>query len=84
VPPTRVLNKLAQGVCRIGRGVERDAAAIVALMQRYADLPMSLADACMLRLAESQPGPRCTLDRDFQAYRRQGRHPLDLIKPDEI
>jgi hypothetical protein len=41
-----VLNKLAQGVFRIGVGIERDAAAIAALMQRYADLPMSLADAC--------------------------------------
>lgn len=84
VPPTRILNKLAQGVFRIGFGVEREAAAIVALMQRYADLPMSLADACMVRLAETQPGPVCTLDGGFRTYRRQGRHPLDLIIPDDI
>ena len=84
VSPTRVLNKLAQGVFRIGVGIERDAAAIAALMQRYADLPMTLADACMVRLAETQPGPLCTLDRDFHVYRRQGRHPLDLIMPDDL
>jgi predicted nucleic acid-binding protein len=53
-------------------------------MQRYADLPMSLADACMVRLAETQPGPLCTLDRDFHVYRRQGRHPLELIIPNDI
>jgi predicted nucleic acid-binding protein len=70
-------------VFRIGLGVEREAAAILALMERYADRPMSLADACMVRLAETQPGPLCTLDRDFHIYRRQGRHALDLIMPDD-
>ena len=84
VPPTRVLSKLAQGVFRIGLGVEREAAAISALMQLYAEQPMSLADACMVRLAETQPGPLCTLNRDFHLYRRQGRHALDLIMPDDI
>lgn len=84
VPPTRILAKLAQGVFRIGLGVEREAAAIAALMQRHAERPMSLADACMVRLAETQPGPLCTLDRNFRVYRRQGRHPLELIIPDDI
>ena len=84
VPPTRILAKLAQGVFRIGLGVEREAAAIATLMQRYAELPMTLADACMVRLAETEPGPLCTLDRDFRFYRRHGRHPLDLIIPDDI
>lgn len=84
VSPTRILAKLAQGVIRIGLGVEREATAIAALMQRYADSPMSLADACMVRLAEMHPGPVCTLDTDFRVYRRQGHHPLDLIIPDDI
>ena len=84
VPPTRILSKLAQGVFRIGLGVEHEAAKVIALMQRYADLPMSLADACMVRLAEMHPGPLCTLDRDFHVYRRQGRHALELIIPDDI
>lgn len=84
VAPTRILAKLANGVLRIGLGIEREAAAIAALMQRYADLPMTLADACLVRLAETQPGPLCTLDRDFHGYRRHGRHPLDLIIPDDI
>lgn len=84
VPTTRILDKIAQGVFRIGIGIEREAATISALMQRYADLPMSLADACLVRLAETQPGPICTLDSDFRVYRLHGRHPLDLIIPDEI
>lgn len=83
VPPTRILAKLAQGVFRVGLNIEREAAAIGALIQRYADLPMSLADACLVRLAETHPGPLCTLDPDFRVYRRQGHHPLDLIIPDD-
>ena len=37
VPPTRILAKLAQGVFRIGLDLEREAAAIATLMQRYGD-----------------------------------------------
>lgn len=83
VSPTRILAKLAQGVFRIGLNLEKDVDAITALMQRYADRPMSLADACMVRLAEKHPGPLCTLDGDFRVYRRNGREALNLIIPDE-
>ncbi len=87
VPATRILAKVAQGVFRIGVNIEKDAASISTLMQRYADLPMSLADACLVRLAENSSGATCsicTLDSDFRVYRRHGRTPLDLIIPDTI
>lgn len=82
VPPTRILAKLAQGVFRIGLNLEKESAAVHSLMQRYANLPMSLADACMVRLAEVHSGPVCTLDGDFHTYRRNGRDVLNLIIPD--
>jgi uncharacterized protein len=85
VPATRILAKVAQGVFRIALNVEKEAAAIATLMQRYADLPMSLADACLVRMAENSSSascPICTLDGDFRVYRRHGRTPLDLIIPD--
>ncbi|MCX8017556.1 MAG: PIN domain-containing protein [Rhodocyclaceae bacterium] len=84
VAPQRILTKVRQGALRIGLAVEREAAALEALMQRYADLPMSLADACLVRLAEMQPGPLCTLDSDFRVYRRHGQKPIDLITPEDI
>jgi predicted nucleic acid-binding protein len=84
VPANRILTKVAQGALRLGLSIEKEATAITTLMQRYADLPMSLADACMVRLAETQPGPLCTLDRDFRVYRRHGRNLLDLVIPDDI
>jgi predicted nucleic acid-binding protein len=82
VPATRILAKVTQGVLHIGLDVGKEAAAIATLMQRYADRPMSLADACLVRMAEILPGPLCTLDGDFHVYRRHGRMPLDLIIPD--
>ena len=50
-------------------------------MERYSDVPMSLADACLVRLAEMTDLPICTLDRDFAIYRANRRRPLTLITP---
>jgi predicted nucleic acid-binding protein len=51
-------------------------------MSRYRDAPMSLADACLVRLAERIPDCRLfTLDSDFAHYRRSGRHTIPLLAP---
>lgn len=52
------------------------------LRAKYRDLPMSLADACLVRLAEMCDDHHvCTLDADFTIYRKHGRTPIPLIKP---
>jgi predicted nucleic acid-binding protein len=52
------------------------------LMERYANVPMSFADACLVALAESTPGARLfTLDRDFLIYRQHDDKPLALLAP---
>ncbi len=43
---------------------------------------MSLADACLVRLAEITGLPICTLDSDFAIYRAHGRRALTLITPE--
>ena len=55
---------------------------VLALMQKYADVPMSLADACLVRMSEilSQP-VLLTTDSDFQIYRRHGRQIVPHIRP---
>ena len=51
-------------------------------MQRYVSVPMSLADACLERMAEVQQGSRIpTLDGDFRIYRWNARQALALISP---
>lgn len=54
------------------------------MMTRYADLPMSLADACLVRMAELHPRAEIvTLDRHFKMYRTRDRRVLRLRLPPE-
>jgi uncharacterized protein len=56
--------------------------AVVALMRKYADVPMSFADACLVRMTEllSQPVV-LTTDSDFRIYRRHGRQAVPCVLP---
>ena len=52
---------------------------------QYRDTPMSLADACLVRMAEiHEHHAIMTLDSDFSIYRKHGRTPLALIQPDGL
>jgi len=80
--PADLLRKVTQRSLEIGIDIEDDASAIESLMQRYADTPMSLADACLVRLTERLPDCRLfTLDADFEHYRRNGRQVIPLLRP---
>ncbi|KAF0176408.1 MAG: PilT protein domain-containing protein [Limisphaerales bacterium] len=55
---------------------------LVRLMQRYADIPMPFADACVVCMTEELPTSRVfTLDSDFHVYRRHGRQPIPVLMP---
>lgn len=55
---------------------------LVALMQKYTDVPMSLADACLVRMTEILPDPvLLTTDGDFRIYRRHGRQVVPCELP---
>jgi predicted nucleic acid-binding protein len=57
--------------------------AIAHLLRRYESVPMSLADACLVRMAERERDSAVfTLDSDFKVYRRHGRQPIPLISPE--
>lgn len=50
------------------------------LMKKYHDLPMDLADATLVALAEARGLTRIfTLDSDFQVYRLKGRKAFETI-----
>ena len=56
--------------------------AVVALLQKYANVPMSLADACLVRMSETVADPVIlTTDSDFQVYRRHSRLIVPCIVP---
>jgi len=53
-----------------------------ALCRRYRNVPMSFADACLVRLSELHPRlPLMTIDSDFHIYRRNRTQRLPLIIP---
>lgn len=57
---------------------------ILELVIRYTNVPMSFADACLVRLSELYPdAPILTLDSDFLIYRRNKNERLPIIVPDE-
>ena len=58
---------------------------IEALMKRYQNVPMSLADACLVRMSELIPGSAIlTLDSDFRIYRKNRNETIDLIIPVDL
>ncbi|HEX9707182.1 MAG TPA: PIN domain-containing protein [Steroidobacteraceae bacterium] len=60
----------------------REQEPVLALMQKYADVPMSLADACLVRMSETHPDPIVlTTDADFRAYRRHSRQVVPCALP---
>jgi predicted nucleic acid-binding protein len=75
---------LERGVLRVGLQVEEQLADLRALMRRYRDRPMSLADACLVRLAElNAGGVILTFDADFRVYRRHGNKVITVLMPEE-
>ena len=73
---------LERRVIRVAISVEEQQADLRTLMRRYRNRPMSLADACLVRLSEIQPAAEVlTLDRDFRIYRRHGNKVIPVRMP---
>ena len=78
----RIESWLADGRLELPFTVRDHHSLIHELMARYANVPMSFADACLVRMSELWPeAPVFTLDSDFRVYRRNKRQSLPLICP---
>lgn len=55
---------------------------VLKLMRKYASVPMSLADGCIVRMTETFADPIVlTTDGDFRIYRRHSRQVVPSILP---
>jgi predicted nucleic acid-binding protein len=55
---------------------------VLRLLEKYADVPASLADASLVRMTETLAEPiLLTTDRDFRIYRRHGRQVVPAVLP---
>jgi hypothetical protein len=80
--PAKIIATVRRGLLDATFTLASEASSIELLMQRYADTPMLLADACLVRLSEVHKDCRVlTLDKHFKHYRRFGRSVIPLISP---
>jgi uncharacterized protein len=81
--PDAIFALLERGIIRVGLAVEDQQADLRALMRRYRNRPMSLADACLVRMSEMHGAAEVlTLDADFRVYRRHGNKVIPVRMPD--
>jgi predicted nucleic acid-binding protein len=77
-----VLELVARGIVRSDLHVMSEIDSLRALMRKFASVPMSLADACLVRMTELDPKTVVlTLDSDFGIYRRNRRQVIPTISP---
>jgi predicted nucleic acid-binding protein len=83
--PQSVFKLLERGLIQIPFNLETEINLILKLMEKYKNIPMSLADACLVRMCEQiSESIICTLDSDFKIYRKAKRKIIPLIMPEDI
>jgi predicted nucleic acid-binding protein len=83
--PDAALELAARGLVDPVFRIDEELQAVRKLMLRYDDVPMSLADGCLVRLSEIDRDARVlTLDRNFRIYRRHRHQVIPLIIPESV
>ena len=80
-----VISLLSTGKILIPIRLVEEAAAIGELLKRYQDVPMSLADACLVRMTELyEQSELITFDSDFRVYRKNRNLMIPLTIPQDM
>jgi uncharacterized protein len=78
-----IMTLLQSKVLAVPFCVDEQIDAIKDLLIQYRSVPMSFADACMVRLSELYPNSSVmTLDQDFNIYRKTRNQMIATIMPD--
>jgi predicted nucleic acid-binding protein len=73
---------LRRRVLNLAFNLDIEIESVLKLLQKYADVPISLADACLVRMTETLPDPVIlTTDSDFRIYRRHSRQIVPCVMP---
>ena len=77
-----VLDLLRRSVLDASFQLAEEAGALSRLLKKYSDVPMSLADGCLVRMSElNDDWAVMTLDSDFRLYRKNGRQVIPTLTP---
>ncbi len=80
---TVIVELVNRGIVDVVFRFQDHAEPVAQLLHKYATIGMSLADACIVCMAELYPQSRVlTLDSDFRVYRKHGRQVVPVIMPD--
>jgi predicted nucleic acid-binding protein len=75
-----LLTNVERGVYQIPFHLSEAAAGVRPLMSKYKQVPMDLADACLVWMAGTlKTGRILTLDEDFSIYRWHGHKPFENL-----
>jgi len=78
----KIAETLRRGLLVSGFSLAAEQESVLAMMDKYADVPMSLADACLVRMTEILPDPVIlSTDTDFRIYRRHSRQVVPCLMP---
>ena len=73
---------LRRGLLEIRFDLGDEIDAVLGLMEKYREVPMSLADACIVRMTEILADPVVlTTYSDFRIYRRHSRQVVPCVMP---
>ena len=79
----KALQLVQKGYIKISFSLSEELESVEKLMQSYDSVPMSLADACLVRMSEIYTDTSIiTLDSDFRIYRKHRNQIISLIMPD--
>jgi predicted nucleic acid-binding protein len=77
-----VLELLSKDILKVDFRLSSEIDSVRALMKKFRSVPMSFADACLVRISELEPRSRIlTLDSDFRVYRRNRRQTIPTVMP---
>ena len=83
--PDAVLALVEKGFLMPVFSLNQEVPAVRRLIARYASVPMSLADACLVRMSELHDAAIVlTFDKDFTVYRRHGRREIPVLMPQSL
>jgi hypothetical protein len=80
---TVVIRLVDEGALKLTFDTAYNIGRILVLMEKYRDLPMDFADACLVTMSEEEKESLVvTLDKkDFSVYRRYGRQAIPVLAP---
>jgi len=80
-----IMKLLERQLIRIPFHLEDELSSVKKLVENYHDVPMALADGCLVRMSEQISDSLVfTLDRDFRIYRKHKRQIIPNIMPDDL